>query len=806
MKLKLLIAASLVFTVLTLRASLTLASPGITGYSGNPGTHSGAYCSSCHSGATGASVVISGPTTATPGSVNNYTLKITGGPLVAGATDISASGGTLGAGAGDSLSGTEITGGPTTPSGGAVSYPFTWTAPSTAGAYTIYGAGNSVNMNGSTSGDSPVVATLSVTVSGSGGGTTATLSGLTISGATSVSGGSTGTYTATASYSDGTAKSVAATWSVTPTTNAAINSSGILTTTPVTSNQSVSVKASYTQGGVTKTASLTVTITSGSSTTGSLWGLQVKGPASVIGGASGTYAAQLSSGSTKMVTASWSVTPTTYASINATSGVLTAKKVTADQSVKVSASYTLSGVTKTAFLDVVISSGTHPAIGSVNNSGVVVLASNDLGMHCVCPSFSKFMVLPPYNTLRAQVIKTGGEDDAQVMGSSSGIRVAYSIAENTDTSLKADPYYKDWMTNAPKLGFKAYPVLDSQGHIQSPITGAKLAGNMIFKSPGWWEIVGVPAYPDVSSLSTSKPMVDPLGGPNRNPYLTGNIKVYNAKNTLLAQTSITVPTAFGGCCSCHLKVATQLGFPATAQGSFDAMGLLHSENSSGINIALIDPDGDGKPGPIRCSQCHLDPAMGDKTPPGGYKLNGRTLPVSKYTFSDVLHRFHATNGMVLGQYDPNIAQDCYQCHPGNGINCYRDHHTNESRNGSTKLWCSDCHGDLNQRIAQNQMANPWSVATLPKCSTCHGTGIGENPTLGVLGGTFLNSTMPGMGGKLLCTTCHGSPHALNPSTLAHDNMQNAALQGGNSGPIGQCSVCHTGMSGYSMPPHTGGGD
>lgn len=64
--------------------------------------------------------------------------------------------------------------------------------------------------------------------------------------------------------------------------------------------------------------------------------------------------------------------------------------------------------------------------------------------------------------------------------------------------------------------------------------------------------------------------------------------------------------------------------------------------------------------------------------------------------------------------------------------------------GGAKIWCTDCHGDLNQRIAQNQMAQPWSVATLPKCSKCHtSTPIGENPTLGVFSGTYLNSMTHG---------------------------------------------------------------
>jgi len=800
MRLKLFLVITLTCMVL-MHASPALARPGITGYSGK----SGSTCSNCHSGGAAPTVAISGPTSASPGSVSNYTFTITGGAMTSstaagrgGACDIASSAGTLGAGSGDQLSSSEVVGGATVPSGTAVSFPFTWMAPATAGTYTLYAAGNSVNGNAGTSGDGVSATTLTVTVGG--GSTSGTLSGLVIQGPGSAAGGSTATYTAQATYSNGSTKTVTPTWSVTPTTYASIGTNGVLATSTVSSNQTVTVGASYTEGGVTKTASANVTITAAGTSSLKPTSIEVRGPASVDGGSTGTYTvlASFNDGSSKNVTAAWSLGSTSYATIS-NGGVLAAKAVTAYQSVKVNAAYTLNGVTKTAFLDVVINGGAKPAIGSVGNSGVIVLASNDLGMHCVCPSFSKFMILPPYNTIRAQVIRKGGEDP-QVLGASSGIRVAYSFTENTDASLGADPNYKDWMANAPKLGFKAYPVKDSNGHIQSPITGAKLSGNMTAKSPGWWEAVGIPVYPDASNLSTAKPMVDPLGGPNRNPYLTGNIKVYNNSNTLLAQTSVTVPTAFGGCCSCHLNVATQLGYPGTSQGSFEAMGFLHSANESGIDISQIDPDGDGVPGPIRCSQCHVDPAMGEKTAPGGYKLNGKTLPVSRYTFSDVLHRFHAQDGMVLAQYDPNIAKNCYQCHPGNGINCYRDHHTNKSMNGSTKLWCTDCHGDLNQRVAQKQLTNPWSVATLPKCTKCH-TGTGENPTLGVFGGSFLNSATHG--GPLLCSTCHGSPHALNPSTLGHDNLQNAALQGGDTRAIGICNVCHTGRSStYGTPPHS----
>ncbi len=53
----------------------------------------------------------------------------------------------------------------------------------------------------------------------------------------------------------------------------------------------------------------------------------------------------------------------------------------------------------------------------------VILAWNNLGMHCYNPDFSDLAVLPPYNTLWAQVIKVG--DPPQIV--TSGITVEYSF-------------------------------------------------------------------------------------------------------------------------------------------------------------------------------------------------------------------------------------------------------------------------------------------------------------------------------------------------------------------------------------------
>src|SRR5574337_206110 len=86
------------------------------------------------------------------------------------------------------------------------------------------------------------------------------------------------------------------------------------------------------------------------------------------------------------------------------------------------------------------------------------------------------------------------------------------------------------------------------------------------------------------------------------------------------------------------------------------------------------------------------------------------VKVSTRSFSDVLHKFHVQNTKVLTQFDANIAKNCYDCHPGNGVNCYRGSHK-----GKTAIWCTDCHGDLNQRVATNQLSKPWDQTTLPSC-------------------------------------------------------------------------------------------
>ena len=86
------------------------------------------------------------------------------------------------------------------------------------------------------------------------------LTGLSISGPASVNQNSSGQYSATAVFSDGSTPTVTPIWSVNVGAPASISTSGQLTAGSVSANTPVTITASYTTGGITKTASYNVTI------------------------------------------------------------------------------------------------------------------------------------------------------------------------------------------------------------------------------------------------------------------------------------------------------------------------------------------------------------------------------------------------------------------------------------------------------------------------------------------------------------------------------------------------------------------
>ena len=123
---------------------------GVTRKSKEPGC-------TCHSPSPSTNVIvtINGPDTLTINQTADYSVTISGGPLKAAGTDIAVSSGTLAPVNKDLI---KINGElthliPKSPSGGVVTFNFTYTAPSTIGMQIIYANGNSVNFNGQNTGD-----------------------------------------------------------------------------------------------------------------------------------------------------------------------------------------------------------------------------------------------------------------------------------------------------------------------------------------------------------------------------------------------------------------------------------------------------------------------------------------------------------------------------------------------------------------------------------------------------------------------------------------------------------------------------
>jgi hypothetical protein len=148
-------------------------SNGISGYSGKQGV----ICNQCHSGGEPPTVTFFGPTTLNTGATGTFTFSVLSNTATQTAYgfNVAGSGGTLQtvAGQNEQLFGrgetAEITHTQPKPNGAqspGASWQFKWKAPATPGNYVLWGAGNSVNLNGQPTGDSAESTLLFIAVGG----------------------------------------------------------------------------------------------------------------------------------------------------------------------------------------------------------------------------------------------------------------------------------------------------------------------------------------------------------------------------------------------------------------------------------------------------------------------------------------------------------------------------------------------------------------------------------------------------------------------------------------------------------------
>lgn len=350
-----------------------------------------------------------------------------------------------------------------------------------------------------------------------------------------------------------------------------------------------------------------------------------------------------------------------------------------------------------------------------SNMTYVVLAWNDLGMHCDQNDYSYFGILPPFNNLHVQVFRRGGEG-AQLV--TSGITVSYSFPKKTNSAL-----HTNFWNYAPQFG---WDVPTNVG-----ITGTPISGDMTLDSKGLsWQAVGIPLTP-----------YDDDG--TWDPYGTAVITVKDSSGNVLQTADVVAPVSTEMMCSnCHGTTNPQLDI-LQKHDALSGTSLVADQSNGTVHM---------------CSECHSDNALGM---PGKAGVESLSL---------AMHNFHKDK-MTTTTAAANTSPTCFNCHPGPKTQCLRGI---MSRAGKT---CTDCHGDMDGMVASIQNGRqPWLQE--PKCADCHDASHAENSNT-LYRDSVLTNAPESMGGKIYCEACHNGAHAEYTTSNPADTTITQKFQGDN---------------------------
>jgi len=401
----------------------------------------------------------------------------------------------------------------------------------------------------------------------------------------------------------------------------------------------------------------------------------------------------------------------------------------------------------------------------------VIVAWNNLGMHCYDGyDYSDFAVLPPYNTLWAQVIQVG---DPPVIVTS-GVTVSYKFPDNTYSGggggLPSKTNFWDYaQVLFPKSLFPSF-VTDT---LDIGLTGKGLSGTMDPKGDHF-EAEGIPLtwYRDQDMVDLSP---SPLQLAVVSVSKTGDPGIPLSSLTVVAPVSAELM-----CSNCHADDGdATTRYPVVPIGNVKQnILLLHDYLNYDRYKAIGFPTPYDRPlmqqRPVLCARCHASNALGTK---------GITF---RRSLSNVMHGHH--NSSLVPDIQPDSTEGCYNCHPGPSTQCLRD---TMSQNFAAN--CTTCHGNMAD-VAANQSC--WLDEPTCGASTCHGSAYAPDRPL--------YQTSRGHGG-IYCAGCHDSPHAIAPSREESDGIKFIQLQG-HTGPLRDCAVCHSTnptqmfRHSFSLPP------
>lgn len=161
------------------------------------------------------------------------------------------------------------------------------------------------------------------------------------------------------------------------------------------------------------------------------------GPASLFESNAATYAvsAYWSDGSSSSVAPTWSVTPTSYATINSSTGQLTTLAVPSNLTVTVSAVYTGNGITLTASKTVMIVNRTSALTMTLSGSGSGSINSNPAGtIACTYPPQSGTCLTSlPVGTALTLIATPAADSGFDSWGSACGSCTGLSCLLNIDS-------------------------------------------------------------------------------------------------------------------------------------------------------------------------------------------------------------------------------------------------------------------------------------------------------------------------------------------------------------------------------------
>ena len=216
-----------------------------------------------------------------------------------------------------------------------------------------------------------------------------------------------------------------------------------------------------------------------------------------------------------------------------------------------------------------------------DSMSTIVLAWSDTGMHHINATYGAEVFLPPYNGLRAQVIRRG--DPPEIV--TTGITLEYRLIDNTSSYGKstADPvrdYSRFWDDSLDLFGVSLLP--DTGLNFVDPGVHNGLSGTMLLKGDHF-QVDGIPAVP-INDAGTW------------DPYQVAEITVRDAStHDVLARTRATVPVSDEwGCATCH--------------NGDDAESVLASHDEAEDTTFVEDGV------PVLCADCHGDPALGQTGP------------------------------------------------------------------------------------------------------------------------------------------------------------------------------------------------